>query len=429
MTNGMQSFSRRGLLRAGLGAGAFASVAAIGGPKAARAASGWTPATRTAPLHDPKFDNARIEGLCSDRFKPVRDALAYNLAMAEDIGASMAVLIDGEPVVDIWGGYFDDSFDRPWDRNTIITTHSITKTMTGMAALVLADSGELDLDAPVAKYWPAFAAKGKGGVLVRQVLGHSSGVPGWTEDVSWDEVYDLDYSCGLLAAQEVWFEPGKASAYHGMNLGHLVSPVIEKITGLTLGRYFAEHVAKPLNADYHIGTGPEHDHRIASFVQATPELIPHENPIAERVGLNPNLTPLTSRTLAWRRAEVGAANGHGNARSVATIHAALACGEANGVRLLSDKGRLRVLEPQSDGVDLLLGVPMKWGMTFAVETPLFPKLRGRRIAWWGGNGGHLGFVDFDQRMSASFVMNRWVEGPAEMLRFFRFIDAVYVSLG
>jgi CubicO group peptidase (beta-lactamase class C family) len=343
----------------------------------------------------------------------------------------MAVFINGEPKVDIWGGYFDATFNRAWDRNTVITTHSVTKTMTAMAALTLADRGELDLDAPIAKYWPAFGKHGKDKVLVRHALGHTSGVPGWTEDVSWDDVYDLDYSCGLLADQELWFEPGKASAYHGMNYGHLIHPVIKAITGLSLGQYFAKHVAGPLNADYHIGIGPEHDHRIASLIQATPEDIPHDNPIAERIGLNPNLTPQTSTTMAWRRAEVGAANGHGNARSVAKIHATLACGEVNGIRHLSDKTRLRMLEPQCYGEELLLTAfrPFQWGMGMALKTPAFPKQSRFRIAWWGGNGGHLGFVDFDIRLSASFVMNRWMEGPNEMTRFFRFIDAVYEAMG
>jgi CubicO group peptidase (beta-lactamase class C family) len=131
------------------------------------------------------------------------------------------VFVDGEPVVDLWGGWFDASFDRPWQRDTIITTHSITKTMTGMAALVLADRGELDLDAPVAKYWPEFAAASKSQVLVRHLLGHTSGLAGWTDDVTWDDVYDLEKSSALLARQAPWWEPGTASGYHGITQGHL----------------------------------------------------------------------------------------------------------------------------------------------------------------------------------------------------------------
>jgi CubicO group peptidase (beta-lactamase class C family) len=368
--------------------------------------------------------------VCPDRFEPVRQALQYNLDSGEDIGASVAVFIDGEPVIDLWGGYFDEKFERPWERDTIVITHSNTKAMTGMAALVLADSGELDFDAPVAKYWPEFAQNGKSGVLVKHILSHTSGVAGWTEDVTWEDVFDHDKACDLLARQAPWWTPGTASGYHGISIGHLVSGVIKRITGLTLGRYFAEHVARPLDADYHIGTGAEHDHRISPLVRGGRPYLPSGNPIAERVGLNPPMTPEMSHTKAWRRAEVGGANGHGNARSVATIHAALASGGAKGVRLLSDKGRLRALEPMSDGVDLLLGVPIKWGAAaFALEAPLlYPNAPGHKVAFWGGQGGSLGLVDFDERMSISFVMNRWLMGPFELARAHRVIASVYESL-
>jgi CubicO group peptidase (beta-lactamase class C family) len=232
-----------------------------------------------------------------------------------------------------------------------------------------------------------------------------------------------------LARQAPWWKPGTASGYHGINLGHLANGVIQRITGMTLGKYFAEYVAKPLGADYHIGIGPEHDYRISSFVQGCRNWPASGNPIAERVELNPMLTPFTSHTTAWRRAEVGAANGHGNARSVATIHQALASGSVNGVRLLSDPGRFRALAQQSDGVDLLLGVPIKFGVAaFALESPMFANPLGHRLAYWGGQGGALAFVDFDERMSVSFVMNRWMKGPYETVRFSRVLAAVYASL-
>jgi CubicO group peptidase (beta-lactamase class C family) len=204
----------------------------------------WNPTISTAPSMWPVIENAKIKGICPDRFEPVRQALQYNLDSGDDIGASVAVFIDGEPVVDLWGGYFDAKYERPWERDTIITTHSITKTMTGMAALVLADSGELDFDAPVAKYWPEFARNGKSGVLVKHILSHTSGLAGWTEDVTWEDVYDHDKACDLLARQAPWWEPGTASGYHGICIGHLASGVIKRITGVTLGQYFATHVAQ-----------------------------------------------------------------------------------------------------------------------------------------------------------------------------------------
>jgi CubicO group peptidase (beta-lactamase class C family) len=289
--------------------------------------------------------------------------------------------------------------------------------------------GELDLDAPVARYWPEFAANGKSKVLVRNILGHTSGLAGWTEDVTWEDVYDLEKSTAMLARQAPWWEPGTRSGYHGVTLGHLVSGVISRITGKTLGQFFAEHIARPLKADYHIGLGPEHDHRVAPFVQAIAEPPLSGNPILDRVSTNPNLSPKNSNTVAFRRAEVGAVNGQGNARAIATVHSALASGEANGVKLLSENGRHRALEVQAKGIDLLMDIPVTWGMSFALESPMLENPPGHRVAYWGGNGGSMGYVDFDERMSVAYVMNRWLgECPTELDRARRILKAVYASL-
>jgi len=388
----------------------------------------WTPGRRTAPDATPHRDGARLQGHFEPRFEPVWETLRYNLASGEDIGASVAIFVDGEPVVDLWGGYFDARFDEPWVRDTLIATHSVTQTMTAIAALVLADSGQLDLDAPVAKYWPAFGAAGKRGILVRQVLGHTAGIPGWTQDVGWGDVCDLAYSSSLLAAQEPWFAPGTAAACHRINQGHLVNGVISAITGQTLGEYFAGHVAGPIGADYHIGTAPDHDYRIASFIQSTAADVPRGDWIRERVCLNPKLTPQTSQSIAWRRAEIGAANGHGNARSIAALMSLLACGESRGVRLITQAGRERMLETQWDGIDRVLGVPVRWGMGAALDCAGIRNSLQHRIAGRGGCGGLLAFADFDARMSIGYAMNRWMEGPYAAARFNRFVNAAYAGL-
>jgi CubicO group peptidase (beta-lactamase class C family) len=339
------------------------------------------------------------------------------------------VFIDGEPVVDIWGGYFDGSFTREWGRDTIACCHSTTKTMTTMAALVAADRGLIDLDARVADYWPEFAQNGKENILVRNVLGHASGVAGWDESVTWDDVCNLEYSTRLLEKQAPWWEPGTTSGYHGITIGHLVSGILKGATGRTLGQFFEDEIAGPLGADFHIGTGPEIDHRVAPFIRAIPDPPQPSNPYIDRIKFNPDLNPETSSSAAWRRAEIGGANGCGNARAVAKIHSALVTDEVDGVRLLSREIRERVLETQTDGVDLVLELPIRWGMGFALESPyIFDNSRGHRIAFWGGNGGSLAFVDFDERMTVSFVMNRWIEGRYEMERHDRILKAAYDSL-
>jgi CubicO group peptidase (beta-lactamase class C family) len=147
---------------------------------------------------------SEIHGSCDDSFAPVKEAFAGNLNTGKDIGASVALFIDGQPVVDLWGGYFDGTYTRPWERDTIVQTFSTTKTMTALCALLLADRGEIDLHAPVAKYWPEFAAEGKSTIEVRHVLGHTSGVPGWTEPISVNDLYDTVRSTEMLARQAPW---------------------------------------------------------------------------------------------------------------------------------------------------------------------------------------------------------------------------------
>src|SRR5262245_22484757 len=177
---------------------------------------------------------ANIQGTCREEFIGVREALAKNLDTGEDIGASAAVFIDGKPVVDIWGGYFDETRTRPWERDTIVNTFSTTKTMTALCALILADRGELDLHAPVKKYWPEFAAAGKDRIAVRHFLGHTAGLAGWTETVTLEDIYDREKATTLLARQYPWWEPGSAAGYHPITFGPLIGEVIRRITGKTL---------------------------------------------------------------------------------------------------------------------------------------------------------------------------------------------------
>src|SRR5262245_36589335 len=177
-----------------------------------------------------------IHGTCDERFTRVREAFAANLNTGKDVGASVALFIDGEPVVDLWGGYFDATYTRPWERDTIVQTFSTTKTMTALCALLLADRGEIDLHAPVVKYWPEFAAEGKSAIEVRHLLGHTSGLPGWTKLVSLYDIYDTEKATAMLARQAPWWTPGTAAGYHCYTIGHLVGEVVRRVTGKSLGR-------------------------------------------------------------------------------------------------------------------------------------------------------------------------------------------------
>ena len=354
---------------------------------------------------------AEVAGRCDERFAAVRDVFEHNLEQGVDLGASFAVYVDGEPVVDIWGGHVDAERTTPWLEDTIVNVWSTTKMMTAMCALVLSDAGELDFHSRVVRYWPEFGVAQKRDVEVRHLMGHTSGLAGWTAPMSVEDLYDWEKATSLLAAEEPWWTPGTASGYHALTQGYLVGEVVRRITGQRLGRFFAEQVADPLHADFSIGTPEQADSRVAQVVppERLARISEDDAPMASRTLLNPLLSAETSWSLPWRRAEVPAANGHGNARSVGAVLSVLACGgEARGVRLLSAAACERVLEEQSDGRDLVLGVPIRFGMGFGLAGGLVSG--GPRSCFWGGWGGSVAVVDLDTRTCAAFVMNKMGSG-------------------
>ncbi|MDN3357689.1 serine hydrolase domain-containing protein [Actinomadura sp. DC4] len=330
---------------------------------------------------------ADIHGTCEARFDGIREALAASLD-ADDVGASAAVYVDGEPMADVWGGHVDVARTVPWERDTITNVFSTTKTMTALSALILADRGHLDLNAPVARYWPEFAANGKEGVLVRHLLGHTAGLPSFEGPTAVEDLYDWPAVTARLAAQTPEWEPGTAAGYHSATQGFLVGEVVRRVTGRSLGTFFAEEVAGPLGADFHIGLPAEHDHRVAPGIPAPQG----DRPDGFLLGVS------DSNTEAWRRAEIPALNGFGNARSVGLVQSVLACGgEVGGVRLLSEAGCERALEEQFHGTDRILGMPVRWGMGYRLEG---------RTCSWGGWGGSVLLADLDHRMTVAYVMNQ-----------------------
>ncbi len=225
---------------------------------------------------------ADIEGTWDPQFGAVVDALSSSLDAGTDVGASVAVLLDGEPVVDVWGGFVDEQHSAPWREDTLTNVWSTTKTMTFLCALMLADRGQLDFYAPVSEYWPEFAAGGKEGVQVRHLMSHTAGLPGWDEPLRAEDLADWDRCTSLLAAQEPWWEPGTASGYHAVTQGYLVGEVVRRITGETIGSWFAREVATPLGADFHIGLPESEDHRVSLVIPPPPvdmaELSSHRSP-------------------------------------------------------------------------------------------------------------------------------------------------------
>ena len=379
-----------------------------------------------------------IEGTCDERFEAVRQAFEANFverdSMIYDQGASVAVTMEGELVVDLWGGTAatDASASAPWERDTIINVWSTTKTLSALACLVLAENGELDPYGKVAAVWPEFAAGGKGDIEIRHLMSHTAGLPGWQEPMTVDDLYDWEKATSLLAAQEPWWEPGTASGYHAITQGYLEGEVVRRITGQTIGEFVAKEITGPLGADFHIGTAPEHDARVAHVVPPSAPLSAagaDPDSIAMRTLRSIALDASVSATIPWRRAEIPAAGGHGNARSVALVHAPMACGgEANGVRLLSPKTIDMVFDEQCYGPDLVLGITVRHGIGFGLRCPEMPISPNERACFWGGWGGSLAILDLDAKVTISYVMNKMGEGTTGDMRGANIVLATYMSL-
>ena len=352
-------------------------------------------------------DTIEIHGHCDQRFSSVREAFAKNFEDGLELGASFAATLDGKFVVDIWAGYADAAQTRPWQRDTIVNVFSTTKPMTALCALMLVDRGLLDLDAPVARYWPEFAQAGKESIPVRYLLSHQAGLAAIDEPLPQEALFDWDRTVAALAAQKPLWDPGTQSGYHAFTFGWLVGEVVRRITGKSLGTFFREEVATPLNADFHVGLAEEHEPRVAKIIP--PETPPFEpgSPL-EKASTNPGrYAPDLANTRAWRAAEIPAANGHGNARSVARVMAVLACGgELEGVRLLTLPTIEKAIEEQYYGPDVVLGLPIRWGLGFALTSNEMPMGPNPHTFGWGGWGGSVALVDLDARLSFSYVMNK-----------------------
>jgi CubicO group peptidase (beta-lactamase class C family) len=377
---------------------------------------------------------AEIDGTCDDRFKPLRDALAEQLDSGEELGASIAVTIDGRPVVDIWGGWADEARTAPWERDTVTNVWSSTKTVLALAAMMLHDRGLIDVYAPVATYWPEFAAAGKDHVQVRHLLSHTSGVSGWDAPFTVEDLYDEPAASARLAAQAPWWEPGTASGYHALNQGHLVGEVIRRVTGRTFKEFVRDEIAGPLGADFQVGLARSDYGRVANVVPPPPLPIDFEALGPDNIMMKTFTGPPADATAAWsdgwRAADIGAANGHGNARSLARIQSVVANGgELDGVRLLSPETIELIFDQQSDGPDLVLGEHLRFGIGWSLPIPeTVPYIPAGHLCFWGGWGGSLVIDDLDRRMVVSYMMNRMAPGLIGSPRAAAYVTAAYDSV-
>jgi CubicO group peptidase (beta-lactamase class C family) len=378
-------------------------------------------------------DVPQIFGTCDERFAAVRDAVAGNFRDHDELGAAVAVAIDGKLVVDIHAGWMDEGRTRPWERDTLVDVFSVGKAMAALCVLLLVERGQVDLDAPVARHWPEFAAQNKGAVTVRMLLAHRAGLPAVRRTLPDEAIYDWDEMTGALAAEEPWWEPGSTHGYHVNTLGFLAGEIVRRVSGESLGAFFRREVATPLDADFHFGLGAGEDRRVADYTfsgaassesdpgRAAPD--PERQFLLNRVYLNPpGLSGLgTVNTRRWRAAEIPSANAHAEARAVARIYGALGNG------LLAAETLAQATAEASAGPDFVLGRPSRFGLGFQLTQPERPLGPNPRSFGHFGVGGSLGFADPDAGVAFGYTMNRF--GPRwQNPRNRALIDAIYASL-
>ncbi|KAH6638720.1 beta-lactamase [Boeremia exigua] len=379
-----------------------------------------------------------VQGHCDQQFSALEELFASKLANGDELGASIVINVNGTNVVDIWGGHADAAHSQPWTRDTITNVWSSTKTIAALAVLIAHDRGLLDVDQPVSKYWPEFAANGKESVLVRHVLSHSSGVSGWETPLLGEQVADLTLTTSLLAQQAPWWEPGTASGYHMVNFGHMLGELIKRVTGLSMKDFVAKEIAGPLNADFQIGALEKDWARVATLIEPPPANIDFSKMDPKGPALktfsNPLLSVPTVAESWWRKADLPGVNGHTNARGLNTILSAISNGGVvNGKQVLSQKTIDLIWREQTSGPDLVIGLPLRYGIGYGLgggaTAQSLPWLASEDFCFWGGYGGSWEVMDRKRHVTFTYVMNKMGSGILGNERTVEYVELVWKILG
>ncbi len=383
----------------------------------------------------------KVEGSCDPKFNRVKDVFVENFEKRNEVGAAAAVMLDGKSVVDIWAGHADREKTRPWTRDTLVNVYSTTKGVTAICAHRLADKGLLDIDAPVAKYWPEFAQAGKDKLPVRYLLSHKAGLAAVRKPLDDDALFNWNKMTTALAEQEPWWEPGAKHGYHALTFGYLVGEVIRRITGKTPGKYLREEIAGPLGLDLHIGLDAKDDARTGDMIPMPPpgpgepnlfaEVMKDPESVAFKAFMNPpgGMRPGMVNTREWRAAEIPAANGHTTARSLAKLYGVLARGgELDGVRVMSKEQVAQCSIEQSHGPDALLVINTRFSLGFMMSQPGASLGPNAKSFGHPGAGGSLGYADPEAKIGFGYTMNKMHASLLIDPRAIALIEAVYASL-
>jgi CubicO group peptidase (beta-lactamase class C family) len=383
-----------------------------------------------------------VSGWCDPRFAAVRSEFTTNLRERGELGGAVCVSVDGRVVVNLSGGWRDSARRQPWTASTLVNVFSVGKGLLAACTARLTGERRLDPDAPVARYWPEFAAAGKAGVTVRELLSHQAGVPAIREPLPAGSVLDWPLMTGVLAGEAPWWPRGSGHGYHVNTFGFAVGELILRITGTTPGRYLARELAEPLGADVHIGLAASEHSRVAEFLWSNgggsrPVRADAERPdgaARDQMALLAYLNPPdfsgfgVVNTASWRSAEIPSANAHASAAGVARFYAALAAGGSlDGHRVVDAAALADATEEQVYGTDLVLHRPSRFGLGFQLTHTERPLGRGARCFGHFGAGGSVGFCDPDAGLAFGYVTSqmgpRWRNPRNQAL-----MDASYAGL-
>jgi len=395
-----------------------------------------------------ELEQGTIEGTCDPRFRQVADEFERGFRERGEVGASVCVHHEGRVVVDLWGGIARLDTRTPWTRDTVSIVFSCTKGATALCAHVLASRGEIDIEAPVAEYWPEFAANGKADATVRMMLDHSVGLPACKTPVKPNGCYDWDYMVETLANEEPFWKPGIRNGYHMVNFGWTVGEIVRRVSGRSLGTFFREEIAEPLGLDFWIGLPEEHEPRVAPILQPLPEPGEPLSRFTQTVLMEPqsisslsllNTGGFDPNSRAGHAAEIGGGGGISNARGLAGLYAPLANGGSLGSVTLVDRKQLARMGEVSMATheDATLLIPTRFALGFMKSMDNRKRARGDRDSVvlsspaFGhvGAGGSIGFVDPREGLSFGYSMNKM--GPSILLnpRGQALVDAAYRALG
>ncbi len=356
-----------------------------------------------------------VQGYCAPHLQALQDSFAAQLAQPNNRGAAFCVQRNGETLVDLWGGFADRHASQPWQADTLVNVFSCSKPFAAVAALALVEQGKLELDAPLARYWPEFAQAGKHGISLRQVLSHQAGLPALRELLPAEALFDWSQMCAVLAAESPWWTPGEQHGYAPITYGWLVGELLRRVTAETVGDALLNRTSRPLGLDFHMGLDEQTQQRVSDVSRLKNEwgdeaaqrlvqcFFTQPTAMTTRAFTNPPSILTSTNTPQWRAMAQPAANGHGNARSLAGFFSALLDGRLLGHELLAEMTREHAV-----GVDQTLLTRTRFGLGCMLDQPDVANATfglGPRTFGHPGAGGSLVCADPDSGVVVAYVTN------------------------